>query len=248
MNFQTWLAGQVVVVALAVSFWAATSSVGRRAEAAKSLAGLQKNTELFLGLWVGLILADLLAVAVIGVRSGGAAGWIVVVVALVLGAWVMWNWPPSRRTIVVDAQTDFAGDPYQVSAFFADVGDWGRWQTDLISCVEAGLSARGPRFHQVGVIPGTNRRIEGDVVLKVNEPGKEVTVGVEGAGGSADQFLLSPIGTGTHVLNREVLEVPFILALIGGMFFARDKDRSRRHMEELLRAKVVFEATHNMGV
>jgi hypothetical protein len=38
----------------------------------------------------------------------------------------------------------------------------------------------------VTMIPGSGRQIEGDAVLRVNDPGKEVLVGVEGAGLTAD--------------------------------------------------------------
>jgi hypothetical protein len=107
------------------------------------------------------------------------------------------------------------------------------------------MSVQGPRFHLVGIIPGTTRQIEGDAVLRVNEPGKEVVIGTEGAGVTADQFLLSPSGSGTHVLYRTVLEMPFLMALAGGMFLAGDKDRPRRHTDELARAKAVFEAANS---
>jgi hypothetical protein len=42
-----------------------------------------------------------------------------------------------------------------------------------------------------------------------------------------------------------VLELPFFLALAGGMFLAGDKDRPRRHTDELARAKAVFEAANS---
>jgi hypothetical protein len=61
---------------------------------------------------------------------------------------------------------------------------------------------------------------------------------------TADHYILSPSGIGTHVLYRTVLEMPFVLALAGGRFLARDEDRPRRHTDELARAKAVFEAAN----
>jgi hypothetical protein len=243
-NLQLWLAGQVVVVAMIFGFSFFFGRAATGAQDAKSLSDLQRNGKVLVGMVAGLVLFDFVSFAAIGVALGGLSGWIMVGIAVIVMAWVAWNVPAKTRTIIVDAETDVAGDPYRVSAFFADVRNWDRWQTELISSVDEGMSADGPRFHQVGVIPGTNRQLAADVVLKVNEPGKRVIVGVEGAGSTADEFFLTPSPTGTHVLNREVLELPFILGFVGGMFLARDPDRLRRHTEELARAKALFEGAN----
>ena len=244
MNFTVWLAGQAIVIAFIMLGSWVQSTLLRRSRAAKNLADLQRSSTQLVGMYTGLLLVDFLALAAIGVAVGGLSGWVMVVAAVIVAAWVIWNWPAKRRLIVVDAETDIAGDPYRVSAFFADVRAETRWQTGLISSVAEGMGVQGPRFHMVAMIPGSSQQIEGDAVLRVNDPGKEVVVGVEGAGLSADQFLLSPSASGTHVLYRMVLELPFFLALAGGMLLARDKDRPRRLTENLAHAKAVFEAAN----
>jgi hypothetical protein len=245
MNFTVWLAGQAIVIGVIMLGSWVYSTLLRRSRAAKTLVDLQRSSTQLVGMYTGLLVVDFFALAAIGVALGGLSGWVMVGAALILAAWVVWNWPAKRRLIMVDAETDIAGDPYKVSAFFADVRAEARWQTGLISSVAEGIGVQGPRFHMVAVIPGSGQQIEGDAVLRVNDPGKEVVVGVEGAGQSADQYLLSPSGGGTHVLYRTVLELPFFLALAGGMFLAGDKDRPRRHTDELARAKAVFEAANS---
>jgi hypothetical protein len=244
MNLSIWLAGQVALVTFLVLFSTVFSRASARSAQAKTLADLERNGKLVAGMMAGLFLADFLALAWLGVVIGGLSGWVMIAASALVVAWVIWNWPTKRRLIVVDAETNIAGDPYKLSAFFADVKAETRWQTGLLSSVSEGMSVQGPRFHLVGIIPGTKRQIEGDAVLRVNEPGKEVVIGTEGAGVTADQFLLSPSGSGTHVLYRTVLEMPFLMALAGGMFLAGDKDRPVRHTNELARAKAVFEAAN----
>ena len=245
VNISRWLEGQVVIFAILLLFSLVYSRARSRFEQAKTLDDLQRNGKVVVGMLGGLFVADFLLLAGIGLFVGGLSGWVTVAIGLIVGAWVIWNVPARRRLILVDAETDIAGDPDMVSAFFADVRDWGRWQTGLISSVETGMGIQGPRFHLVGTIPGSNRQMSTDVTLRVNKPGAEVIVGAESAGLTSDQFYLTPAGTGTHVLNREVLELPFVLAVFGGMLLARDKDRQRRHTEELARAKAVFEAAHS---
>ena len=244
MNFTVWLAGPAIVIAFILLGSLVYSTLFRRTQAARTISDLQRSSTQLVGMYAGLLLVDFLALAAIGVVVGGPSGWVMVGAAVIVAGWVIWNFPAKRRLVMVDAETDIAGDPYKVSAFFADVRAETRWQTGLISSVEEGIGVQGPRFHMVGLIPGTTRQIEGDSVLRLNDPGKEVVVGVEGAGLTADHYLLSPCASGTHVLCRTVLELPFFLALAGGMLMASDKDRPRRHTEELARAKAVFEAAH----
>jgi hypothetical protein len=244
VTFTAWLIGQVLVIAFLVLV--GTSALGPIL-GAKTIAALKRSGSMLGALYAGVLLADLLVLVWIGVVAGGLSGWVMVAAGLIVGAWVIWNWSAKRRLVVIDAETDIAGSPYDVSAFFANVREATRWQAGLVSSVEAGMSLEGPRFHVVGVPPGSDKEIAGELVLRVNEPGKEVVVAVEGAGLTADQYLLSPAATGTHVFYRTLLEVPFFMALAGGMFLAGDKDRPRRHVEELARAKAVFEAAHAEG-
>ncbi len=241
MTFLAWLLGQVAVIAFLIL-------VGTRLLVpilgAQTVASLKRSGSLLGAVYAGVLLADILLLAVIGVLAGGLSGWTMVAAGTIVGAWVIWNWPATGRLIVVDAETDIAGDPFEVSAFFADVGDAARWQTDMVSSVEAGMSLQGPRFHVVELVAGSDTHISGDLVLRVNDPGKEVVVGVEGTGLTADHYRFSPAGTGTHVFFRTVLELPYLMAVAGGMLLARDDDRPRRHADELARAKAFFEATH----
>lgn len=242
MTFFAWLIGQVLVIAILVVV--GTSALGPIL-GAKTIAALKRRGSMLGALYAGVLVADFLVLVAIGVLAGGLSGWFMVAAGLIVGAWVIWNWSAKRRLIVIDAETDIAGDPFAVSAFFANVRDAALWQTGLVSIVEAGMGLEGPRFHAVGVAPGSDKQIAGDLVLRVNDPGKEVVVGVDGAGMTADQYILSPAGRGTHIVYRTMLELPFLMALAGGMFLAGDKDRPRRHTEELARAKAVFEAAHS---
>ena len=242
MTFTAWLIGQVLVIAFLVAV--GTSLLGPIL-GAKTVAALKRNASMLGALYAGVLLADFLVLVGIGVLAGGLSGWVMVAAGLIVGAWVIWTWPAKRRLIVVDAETDIAGDPHEISAFFANVRAATRWQSGMVSSVEAGMTLQGPRFHVVVVPPGSNKEIAGDLVVRVNDPGREVVVGVEGTGKTADHYVLSPAANGTHVFYRTVLELPFFMALAGGMFLSGDNDRSRRHVEELARAKAVFEADNS---
>jgi hypothetical protein len=124
-----WLAGQVILIAFILLGTWVYSTLDRRTQAAKTLAGLQRSSAQLVGMYAGLLLFDLLALAAIGVVVGGFSGWVMVGAAVIVAAWVIWNFPAKRRLIVVDAETDIAGDPYKVSAFSPTLAPrrGGRW-------------------------------------------------------------------------------------------------------------------------
>ena len=76
------------------------------------------------------------------------------------------------------------------------------------------------------------------------EPGVEVVLWAEGAGVSADHYTFAAEGGGTRVTKRTVLELPYLLALIGGMFVGNDVGAAKqRRVVDVQRLKAAFESS-----
>jgi hypothetical protein len=81
-------------------------------------------------------------------------------------------------------------------------------------------------------------------VLTRDEPGVAVAIQVEGAGASGDYYSFAAQDGGTLVTKRTVVELPYVLALAGGMFMVKGEAPAsqQRRINEVQELKTVFES------
>jgi hypothetical protein len=171
-----------------------------------------------------------------------APWWTILLAAPVL-AWAAWWLPGGRRSITSQASLLVQGLPARVSAFVADVPGQVRWSPGSVSCVPQLQGPRGPRFQVLERGPD-GQEVGGTVVLTSDEPGVKVVIQLEGAGSSGDYYSFAPQGGGTLVTKRTVVELPYVLALAGGMFAVRGEAPAaqQRRINEVQALKTAFES------
>jgi hypothetical protein len=125
----------------------------------------------------------------------------------------------------------------------ADMSIRSKWEPALVSCTPQVPGPRGPRFLEVGRTPD-GREVQGVIVLARNEPGVGVDLTAEGAGTTGDYYNFAPQGDGTLVTLRSIVELPYFLALIGGMFMVKGAAPAakQRRVNEVNALKTAFEA------
>ncbi|HET7419456.1 MAG TPA: hypothetical protein VFL27_03670 [Candidatus Dormibacteraeota bacterium] len=157
--------------------------------------------------------------------------------------WAGWWLVPRNRQIVSQASILVQGLPNRVSAFVADVPGHVRWSPGVISCVPDMAGSRGPRFRGVQQTPD-GRQVGGVVELTRDEPGVEVDLVIVGAGASGDYYSFVAAQGGTLVTQKTVVQLPYVLALAGGMLMARGDDLGahQRRVNELQALKTAFES------
>lgn len=160
-----------------------------------------------------------------------------------VAAWAVWWLPGKRRRITSEASIQVQGLPARVSAFVADVPGQVRWSPGAVSCTPQLQGPRGPRYAFVERGP-TGREFEGVVTLARDEPGVEVDIQLEGTGASGDYYSFAAQDGGTLVTKRCVVEVPYVLALAGGMFAVRGEGPAahQRRVDEVQALKMAFES------
>ena len=246
MNLTLWLLAQPVIALILVAYQLLYSRTAARTQAATTVAGIKRWAEISGAMLGGVFAADLALLVVLAVLTGGPIAWLASVPAVSALGWLGWWVVPSHRTVATSAEIVINGRPEAVSAFLADLGGSARWEPDAISSVPGPLTPAGPVFHMVARMPGSGKLIEGDEVLTENRPGQAVTAKVVGGGSSGDYFTLAPDGDATRVKLVDKVELPLLLALIGGRFAADATyvtDATRRRQNELARAKAAFEGT-----
>ena len=199
------------------------------------------------------------AVGTGGVMIGifGLTGVLLVALALLVGLpwwtlaflapiaiWAAWWLPASHRLIKSEASIVVQGLPVRVSAFVADVPGQVKWSPGAVSCTPQLQGPRGPRYLFVERGPD-GKEFEGVVTLARDEPGVEVDLLLDGAGASGTYYSFAASDGGTMVTDRTVVELPYVLALIGGMFIVKGEAPAarQRRINEVQALKTAFEST-----
>jgi polyketide cyclase/dehydrase/lipid transport protein len=158
-------------------------------------------------------------------------------------AWSAWWLPVRRRRVVSEASIVVNGLPARVSAFVADVPRQAKWSPGAVSYTPEMQGPRGPRFSGVERMPD-GREIAGVIELTRDDPGVEVDILLAGTGASGDYYSFAPKDGGTLVTKRSLFEMPYILALAGGMFALRGDPTGahQRRINELNALKLAFES------
>jgi len=171
-----------------------------------------------------------------------APWWSFFLAAPVLG-WAAWWLPAGRRRVTSQASILVQGLPARVSGFVTDVPGQVRWSPGLVSCIPQIQGPRGPRFQALEKGPD-GREIGGVVVLTRDEPGVAVTIQIEGAGASGDYYSFAGQNGGTLVTKCTVVELPYVLALAGGMLMVKGEAPAsqQRRISEVQELKTGFES------
>jgi hypothetical protein len=214
----------------------------RNSEKQKTTVGdIQKEGQILAAVPVTIFALTFLLVIVIAVLA--RAPWWSMLLAVPVLAWAAWWLPAGRRRVTSQASILVQGLPARVSAFVADVPGQVRWSPGTVSCVPQIQGPRGPRFQALEKLPD-GREVGGVVVLTRDQPGVEVAVQLEGAGASGDYYSFAAQNGGTLVTKRTVVELPYVLALAGGMFMVKGEAPAsqQRRINEVQALKTVFEA------
>jgi len=192
---------------------------------------------------VPLVIYGLVLVGVV-VLAGllGAPLWSIVFLVPV-AIWAGWWMPGRRRWMTSQASVFVQGTPSRVSAFVADVPKRAQYGPGVVSCTPEVAGPRGPRYRAVERGPEGGEVI-GVYVTTRDEPGVEVDIQAEGAGATGDYFTFAARDGGTLVTQRTVVELPYLLALIGGTFMARGEAPAaqQRRINEVQALKTAFES------
>ncbi len=186
----------------------------------------------------GLALLGLITVAAL---LGAPLWWAIFLVPV--AAWMAWWMPGGRRRITSQASVFVRGMPTRVSAFVADVPEQAKWSPGAVSYTPQMAGPHGPRFETVERGPD-GREYRGMITLTRDEPGVEVDIELEGAGSSGDYYNFAAQDGGTLVTKRTVIELPYVVALIGGTLIARGAVGAarQRRMNEVQALKTAFES------
>lgn len=158
-------------------------------------------------------------------------------------AWSAWWLPARRRRIISEASIVVNGLPSRVSAFVADVPGQAKWSPGAVSYTPDIQGPRGPRYNGVERMPD-GQEIAGVIEMTRDDPGVEVDILLAGTGASGDYYTFAAEGGGTLVTKRNVFEMPYILALAGGIFALRGDPTGahQRRVNELNALKQAFES------
>jgi hypothetical protein len=231
----------ITAVITAAAYW-----VLRRAQAnsarSTSVTSLKRSSELVAAVPLAVFGLVIVLFAVILVLARAPLWTLLLGVPVVV--WAGWWLPSGRRQIASEATVAVNELPARVSAFVADVMNQPMWSPGVTSCVPTMAGANGPRYVQVGTIPDSGRQISGTVELTRNEPGVAVVLQVVGAGASGDYYTFAARDGGTIVTVKSLVELPYPLALMGGMFMARGDAPAahQRRVAELQALKTAIEA------
>jgi hypothetical protein len=192
---------------------------------------------------VPVVIAGLALLGSITVAAllGAPLWWAIFLVPV--AAWMAWWVPGSRRRITSQASVFVSGMPTRVSAFVADVPEQARWSPGAVSYTPQLAGPNGPRFETVERGPD-GREYRGMITLTRDEPGVEVDIELEGAGSSGDYYNFAAQDGGTLVTKRTVVELPYVVALIGGTLIARGAAAAaqQRRINEVQALKTAFES------
>lgn len=206
-----------------------------------SVDALKHQAEVDAGIPVAT--AGIAILSVITVAALLGAPWWSSAVMAPLGLWALWWAPPRRRRATSQASVIVSGSPSRVSAFVADVPNRKLWDPSVVSYTPQPAGARGPRFLAVEQAPG-GRQMTGTYVLTRDDPGVEVDLLVEGAGATGDYFTFAAQDGGTLVTQRTVVELPYLLALIGGTLISKGiaGEAQLRRINDVQALKTAFES------
>jgi hypothetical protein len=86
------------------------------------------------------------------------------------------------------------------------------------------------------------REISGLIELTRVVPGSEVVIRLVGVGRSGDYFTFSPAAAGTHVLYKTLIELPWVMALVGARFMTGPAaERNQKKATDLQALKTYIE-------
>lgn len=214
----------------------------RKAESgAKNISQVKRAGEVAAAAPMAIYLLVVVMAIVIGFLAH-LPWWTAVFLLPVLG-WSAWWLPAGRRRVTSEASIVVNGIPARVSAFVADVPGHAKWSPGAVSYTPDIQGPRGPRFTGVERMPD-GRQIAGVIELTRDDPGVEVDILLAGAGSSGDYYSFAAKDGGTLVTYRSVFEMPYILALAGGMFALRGDPTGayQRRVNELNALKAAFES------
>lgn len=207
-----------------------------------SVDDVKRSAQLSSGVILALAVLILLSLLAFAVIARGPWEWMLLLIPV--AAWMAWWTPAGHRRVTSEAAILVHGIPSRVSAFVADVPGQAKWSPGAVSYTPQPSGAEGARFDSVERGPD-GREYRGVITLARDEPGVEVDIGLEGAGSSGDYYHFVAQPDGTLVTKRTVVELPYMLALIGGVWIARGtaKDARQRRVNELLALKAAFESS-----
>jgi len=233
----------VVVLALHLLYsWGVQLASGRLAKA-RDVQQMKRRAELLVAFPQAL--AGLDAVALIVLAILGDVPLVVAPIVIAVMGWAAWWFPATHRLVTSQASIIVNGTPNRVWGFVADIPGQLRWIPSAVSYTPDVPGPRGPRFRSVEKMPD-GREVDGVYEVTSDVPGVEVVLTAEGAGLTADHYTFAAEGGGTRVVKRTVLELPYMLALAGGMFFSGDGGAAnQRRVDEVHRLKAAFESAAN---
>jgi hypothetical protein len=173
---------------------------------------------------------------------GGAPPWLYMLLVPV-AAWAAWWLPARNRRTTSQSSIIVQGLPTRVSAFVADAPGHVKWSPGVVSCVPEMAGPRGPRFREVEQT-ADGQQVAGVLDLTRDEPGVAVDFLIAGTGSSGDYYTFAAEPGGTLVNKRTVIELPYLVALAGGMLMARGQSAAahQRRVNELQALKMAFES------
>jgi hypothetical protein len=194
----------------------------------------------FSALVLGLAVANLAAVVYFVVVLGAA--WWTLLIGLVVAGWAILWLPPRARTVTSSrGEINIQAAPERVSAVVADISATPKWEMSNVSCVLDSYNGTAPRYRVVERMPD-GREISGLVELTRVVPGSEVVIRLVGVGRSGDYFTFSPAAAGTHVVYKTLIELPWVVALVGARFMTGPAaDRNQKKATDLQALKAYIE-------
>ena len=230
----------------AVAYWIIARARVGSAGPQTSIARLESQAQTISGVILavyGLVLLGLVAIGVLFKAPLWTAAF-----PLAVGAWGAWWLPASHRRMTSATSGFVAGAPSHVSAFVADLPGQVRWSPGAVSCTPEVAGSKGPRYTWVEKLPDGGQ-ISGTLVQTRLEPGVAVTFQIEGAGASGDYYSFATQGDGTLVTKHSIIEVPYLMALLGGIFIARSEAAAagQRTAREVQALKTAFESQGTGG-
>jgi hypothetical protein len=229
----------VVVILGSLYAWGVQRASGSMAKA-RDITQMKHRAELVVAFPLALFGLD--AVALVVLAALGDVPMVIVPIVVAISGWAVYWLSPRRRCVTSQASIVVEGLPNRVSAFVADVPGQVRWIPSAVSYTPDLPGPRGPRFRAVERMTD-GRQIEGVAEMTSDVPGVEVVLMADGAGLTGDYYSFAAEGGGTRVIKRTVVELPYMLALAGGMFLAGDGGAAnQRRVDELQRLKTAFES------
>lgn len=206
-----------------------------------SVGAIKRHAQAAVG--VPLAIFGLTAAMIVVIAVLLHAPWWTALVLVPPAAWAAWWLPSRRRLITSEASISVEGLPARVSAFVADVPGHVKWSPGAVSCTPQLQGPQGPRY--LFVERGADgKEYEGVISLARDEPGVEVDLLLDGAGASGDYYRFVGGERGTVVTYRNVVELPYLLALMGGMFIVKGQAPAaqQRRVNEVQALKTAFES------